>query len=67
MKSETFQEQLDRAKAILDQLMDPEKTLEESLKLFEEGIKTVAEAQKMIEEAKLKVKTIAQEQHGEEA
>jgi exodeoxyribonuclease VII small subunit len=44
--------------------MDPEITLEQSVKLYEEGLKTIKEAQVMIEDAKLKVETIEKAQSG---
>jgi len=60
MKEKSFEERLEEGRAILEKLMDPEITLEESVQLYEEGMKTIKEAQKMIEEAKLKVETIEQ-------
>lgn len=41
--------------------MNPEITLEESVKLYEEGLKNIKEAQKLIEEAKTKITVIEQE------
>ena len=64
MKASTFEEKLTHSKALLEKLMDPEITLEESIRLYEEGRKTVKEAQAMIEEAKLKVETIEKSQSG---
>ncbi len=61
MKNETFEEKLAYSKQLLEKLMDPEITLEESVKLYEEGLKTIKEAQKMIEEAKMKVSVIERE------
>lgn len=58
MQTETFEHKLDASKKILNQLMNPEITLEESLKLYEDGLKQIKEAQKMIEEAKVKIQTI---------
>jgi len=58
MKTETFEEKLAHSKALLEKLMDPEITLEESVKLYEEGIQTVKEAQNLIEEAKMKISVI---------
>jgi len=60
MKNETFEEKLAHAKALLEKLMDPEITLEESVKLYEEGLKNIKEAQKLIEEAKVKITVIEQ-------
>lgn len=58
MKELGFEEQLERSRKILERLMDPEITLEESVKLYEEGMETISRARKMIEEAKLKVERI---------
>ena len=58
MQVATFEDRLERSKKILDQLIDPAITLEESLKLYEDGIKEIKMAQKMIEEAKVKITTI---------
>jgi len=58
MQTNTFENKLDNSKKILNQLMNPEITLEESLKLYEEGIKEIELAQKMIEEAKVKITII---------
>ena len=60
MKTETFEEKLDHSKALLEKLMNPEITLEESVKLYEEGLKNIREAQKLIEEAKTKITVIEQ-------
>jgi len=58
MQTQTFEEKLEASKTILNQLMNPEITLEESLKLYENGLAQIKEAQKMIEEAKVKIETI---------
>ncbi len=60
MKNETFEEKLAHAKALLEKLMDPEITLEDSVKLYEEGLGSIKEAQKLIEEAKAKITVIEQ-------
>jgi len=54
----TFEQKLEASKKILNQLLNPAITLEESLKLYEEGIKEIKSAQKMIEEAKVKIELI---------
>jgi len=58
MKSNTFEQKLEESKKILNRLMNPEITLEESLKLYESGLAEIKAAQKMIEEAKVKITTI---------
>ena len=60
MKHETFEEKLEYSKELLEKLMNPEITLEESVKLYEEGLKNIKEAQKLIEEAKTKITVIEQ-------
>jgi len=60
MKHETFEEKLEYSKELLEKLMNPEITLEASVKLYEEGLKNIKEAQKLIEEAKTKITMIEQ-------
>ena len=60
MKHSTFEEKLEHSKALLEKLMNPEITLEESVKLYEEGLKNIKEAQTLIEEAKTKITVIDQ-------
>ena len=60
MKNKTFEEKLEYSKVLLEQLMNPEITLEESVKLYEEGLKNIKEAQTLIEEAKMKITVIEQ-------
>ena len=62
MQNKTFEEKLSEAKVTLEKLMDPEVTLEQSVKLYEEGLATIKEAQNMIEAAKLKVAIIEKNQ-----
>jgi len=61
MKNETFEEKLTYSKELLEKLMNPEITLEESVKLYEEGLKNIKEAQTLIEESKIKITVIEQE------
>ncbi|NOZ90050.1 MAG: exodeoxyribonuclease VII small subunit [Epsilonproteobacteria bacterium] len=61
MKSDTFEQKLELSKEILNKLLDPSITLEESIKLYEEGLTHIKEAQKMIEEAKVKIQIIEKE------
>ena len=58
MKIDTFEDKLEASKKILNQLMDPSITLEESLKLYENGLKEIKSAQKMIEDAKVNIELI---------
>ena len=49
----SFEEKIKKSKEILDKLMDPEITLENSVKFYKEGLKELQEAQKLLEEAKI--------------
>jgi len=64
MKAQTFEEKLTHSKALLEELMNPEITLEASVKLYEEGLATIKEAQTLIEEAKMKISVIEQGEQG---
>jgi len=55
MKRNSFEQKLEKTREILNQLMNPEITLEEGLKLYQEGISELKSAQEMIEEAKVKI------------
>jgi exodeoxyribonuclease VII small subunit len=55
MAKENFETKLHNAKTILDTLMDPQISLEESVKAYEKGMKELADAQKMLEQAQLKI------------
>jgi len=56
----SFEKKLEHSKELLDKLMNPDITLEKSVKLYEEGLKNIKEAQKLIEEAKTKITVIEQ-------
>jgi exodeoxyribonuclease VII small subunit len=60
MKEQSFEQKLEHSKVLLEKLMNPEITLEESVKLYEEGLKNIKEAQILIEEAKTKITVIEQ-------
>jgi len=62
MKTDTFEQKLELSKEILNRLMNPSITLEDSIKLYEEGLTNIKEAQKMIEEAKAKIEIISKNQ-----
>jgi len=64
MKTQTFEEKLAHSKTLLDELMNPEITLEASVKLYEEGLQTIKDAQTLIEEAKMKISVIEQGEQG---
>ena len=58
----SFEDKLESSKKILEKLMDPEITLEESVKAYDAGMKELQGAQKLLEEAELKIQTIKQNQ-----
>lgn len=61
-KELSFESRLENSKKILEKLMDPEITLEASVKAYDEGMKELRDAQKLLEEAQLKIQTIKQNQ-----
>ena len=63
----SFEVQLEESRRILERLMDPEITLEESVKLYQEGMERIRAARKQIEEAKLTVEKIEREYREERA
>jgi len=58
MAKQNFEEKLQNSKKILETLMNPEITLENSLKAYETGMKELSSAQKMLEDAVLKIQEI---------
>ncbi|NCO01073.1 MAG: exodeoxyribonuclease VII small subunit [Epsilonproteobacteria bacterium] len=58
MAKEKFETKLESAKQILETLMNPEITLEESVKAYEKGMSELAQASKMLEEAQIKITEI---------
>lgn len=62
MSEITFETKIENAKKILEKLMNPDITLQDSVKAYEDGIKELNEATKMLEEAKLKINEIKNNQ-----
>ena len=62
MAKEKFETKLQNAKAILETLMDPEITLENSVKAYEKGMNELTQAQKILEDAQIKIQTIKTQQ-----
>ena len=52
-ENQSFELKLEKAKIILENLSNPELSLEEGMKKYQEGIAILKDATKMIEEAKL--------------
>jgi exodeoxyribonuclease VII small subunit len=53
-----FETKLQNAKEILETLMNPDITLQESVKAYEKGMKELADAQKILENAQIKITQI---------
>lgn len=53
-----FEAKLESAKKTLETLMNPEITLQDSVKAYEKGMKELSDAQKMLEEAQIKIQEI---------
>ncbi len=61
-ETQNFEAKLDSAKKVLETLMNPEITLQDSLKAYEQGMSELATAQKMLEEAEIKINEIKSKQ-----
>jgi len=57
-KDLNFEVKLENAKKTLETLMDPEITLQESVKAYEKGMSELNEAQKILEDAQIKITEI---------
>ncbi len=57
-KTYNFETKLDGAKKILETLMNPEITLQNSVKAYEKGMSELAQAQKILEDAVIKINEI---------
>lgn len=57
-KTQDFETKLEASKKILETLMNPDITLEESVKAYEKGMQELTSAQKMLEEAQIKIQEI---------
>ena len=58
MAKEDFESKLDNAKEILETLMNPEITLQNSVKAYEKGMGELSKAQKILEDAVIKINEI---------
>jgi len=58
MAKEDFESKLDSAKQILETLMNPEITLQNSVKAYEKGMNELNKAQKILEDAVIKITEI---------
>jgi exodeoxyribonuclease VII small subunit len=51
--SDKFEDKIELAKELLDKLVDPDITLQNSVKIYKDGMKQLEDAQKLLDEAKL--------------
>jgi len=56
--AENFEKKLEGAKKTLETLMNPEITLQNSVKAYEKGMKELGDAQKILEDAVIKINEI---------
>lgn len=56
--TDNFESKLDSAKEILETLMNPEITLQNSVKAYEKGMDELNKAQKILEDAVIKITEI---------
>jgi exodeoxyribonuclease VII small subunit len=59
-KELNFEDKIKQAKKLLDKLIDPEITLQDSVKVYKDGMKELEEAQKLLDEAKLEFEELNQ-------
>ncbi len=57
-KPQDFEKRLESAKKTLETLMNPEITLQDSVKAYEKGMGELAEAQKILEDSVIKINEI---------
>jgi len=58
MAKQDFETKLEGAKKTLEILMNPEITLQDSVKAYEKGMKELNDAQKMLQDAQIKIQEI---------
>ena len=56
----SFEDKIKQAKELLDKLIDPEITLQDSVKVYKNGMKELEEAQKLLDEAKLEFSVLSE-------
>jgi len=58
MAKDDFENKIENAKKTLETLMNPEITLQESVKAYEKGMSELTKAQKILEDAEIKISQI---------
>ena len=54
----SFEDKIKQAKQLLDKLIDPEITLQNSVNIYKQGMKELDEAQKLLDDAKMEFEEI---------
>ncbi|MGM0622758.1 MAG: exodeoxyribonuclease VII small subunit [Campylobacterota bacterium] len=57
----TYEKRIEKAKELLEKVVDPNATLSESVKNYKKGLGELSQAQKLIEEAKAQIEVIEKE------
>jgi len=57
----TYEKRIEKAKELLEKVIDPNASLSQSIKSYKEGLDELAKAQKLIEEAKIEIEMIEKE------
>jgi exodeoxyribonuclease VII small subunit len=55
----SFEDKIKQAKQLLDKLINPEITLQNSINIYKQGIKELEEAQKLLDDAKMEFEEIS--------
>lgn len=58
MAKDDFETKVENAKKTLETLMNPEITLQDSVKAYEKGMSELSKAQKILEDAQIKITEI---------
>ena len=57
----TYEKRIEKAKELLEKVVDPNAPLSESVKNYKKGLGELSQAQKLIEEAKAQIEVIEKE------
>jgi len=57
----TYEKRIEKAKELLEKVIDPNVSLSQSIKSYKEGLDELSKAQKLIEEAKVEIEMIEKE------
>lgn len=57
----TYEKRIEKAKELLEKVVDPSATLSQSVKNYKQGLDELSKAQKLIEDAKIEIEMIEKE------